>query len=93
MITRRGKDFYSRSMLRSLLIATNTDTDGPWEPAVFVKVTMTPRGFGFDLRTTLIGLRHDDKGTLDIHLPGDGKPFDMAPVLAKLLLAEVIEEP
>ena len=93
MIRRRGKDFYSRPMLRKLLIEANAASDGPWEPAIFVKVTMTPHGFGFDLTTRLVGLRHDDQVTHDIHLPGDGQPFDMAPVLAKLLIAEVVEEP
>lgn len=52
----------------------------PWEPAIRVE-------FGIGL------LVHDDAATHDIHLPGDGQPFDVDAVLAKLLIAEVIGEP
>jgi len=37
--------------------------------------------------------RHDEKATHDIHLPGDGEPFDFDAVVAKLLIAEVLEAP
>lgn len=95
----RGKDVFCRSELRARLRETNGYSDGPWEPAVFVSAheralaRLHGERFNWQHIRRTADVRHDENATHDIHLPGDGKPFDVDAVVAKLLIAEVLEAP
>jgi hypothetical protein len=90
----RGKDVLPRVGIEGMLLDLNHDMDGPWEPAIFVSAEALTRVRNIPSpavrRSARVG--HDNAGTHDIHLPGDGAPFDLDAVVAKLLIAEVLAE-
>lgn len=92
MIPVRGKDVFTRKALRAALVEYNQHCDGPWEPAIKRWANGSSVGTFYGKITYTYALCHDIHATHDIYLPGDGKPFDVDSVLAKLLIAEVVEE-
>ena len=78
MTTRYGKDVFTRVQLRAELFDMNKHADGPWEPVV---------EWSESLKVAQIA--HDVEAELDLHLPGDGKRFDVGAAMAKLLTAAV----
>ena len=79
----RGKDCFTRASLRAELRSFNALADGPWEPAAFFDDHdcdhWGPAHVG-----------HDPEAELDIHLPGDGAPFNEDAAIAKLMIAPVL---